>query len=101
MQNFTSLIADGNRLSQPAAHRLRPLPGVSEPTYIDQQSLVGSACSVGTTTRNFLDELDQGCLVSNIHCHTDRRAHIVNAQRSNTSEKGEVVCWKNASKTWI
>ena len=97
MQNFTSLIAiEGSRLSQPAAHRLRPLPGVSEPKYINQKSLVGSACSIGATIRESLDELDQGCLISNMHCHTDRRVHIVNAQRSDTSEREEV-----ASKTWI
>lgn len=89
------------RFSHPDAHRLRRLPGLPEPSYIDQQSLVGSSRSIETTTRESLDELDQGCLVSNVHCHTDRHAHIVNAQHRDASEKAELVCWKNASKIWI
>lgn len=42
-----------------------------------------------------LDMLDQGCLVSNIHRHTDRAAHIINAQRGDMREKADVVCLKN------
>jgi len=91
---MSRLVAEGSRLSFPNAHRLRRLPGLPEPSYVDQQSLVGSARSIGTTTRESLDELDQGCLVSNVRCHTDRRAHIVDAQRRDASEKAEVVCWE-------
>jgi hypothetical protein len=90
---------DGDRISFPSAHHIRNLPGLSAPPYIDDQSLVASTRrSVGTAVRDLLDDVDQGCLITNVHKHTDRRTHIVNAQWSDAREKADVVCLKNASK---
>ena len=55
----------GNRTS---AYRIRSLPGLPAPEYIDAESL-----AVGTALRDSLDDIDQGCLITNIHRHTDER----------------------------
>lgn len=80
-----------NRISFPPAHRIRHLPGLPAPEYIGEQSLVASTRSVGTAIRDSLDD-DQGCLITNIHRHTDRRVHFVNAQRGDPKEKHDIVC---------
>jgi hypothetical protein len=59
---------------------------------------VASTHSVGTAVRDSLDYMDQGCLITSVHCHTDERAHMANAQRANPEEKQQVVCLKNLSK---
>lgn len=43
---MSHLTGEGNRISHPAAHRLRPINGLPTPHYIDQQSLIGSTHSV-------------------------------------------------------
>jgi hypothetical protein len=87
----------GNRIALPVAHRLRHLPGLPDADYIQEQSLVASTRSVGTALRDALDSIDCGCLITNIHKHTDERAHMVNAQRDDDDEKQNVVCLKTMS----
>lgn len=89
---------EGGRISFPTANRIRSLPGLPGPEYILEQSVVASAHSVGTAIRESLDYMDQGCLITNVHRHTDQRAHIANAQRADPEEKQEVVCLKILSK---
>jgi hypothetical protein len=54
----------GNRISFPSAYRIRSLPRLPVPGYIDAESL-----AVGTALRDSLDDIDQGCLITNIHRH--------------------------------
>ena len=89
---------ENGRVTFPTAHRIRSLPGLPGPDYILERSLVASTHSVGTAIRDSLDEMDQGCLVTNVHRHTDERVHMVNSQRANPEEKQEVVCLKILSK---
>jgi hypothetical protein len=89
---------EGNRLSFPSAHRICGLPGLPAPEYVEEQSLIWSARSVGTSIRDSLDDIDQGCLLTNVHRHTDNRAHMVNAQRDDPQEKQYVVSLKNTSE---
>lgn len=49
-----------NRVLGPPVHRLRSLPQISSPDYIDNQSLVGSTRSISIPIRDSLDKLDQG-----------------------------------------
>ena len=89
---------EGNRISFPSPHRIRGLPGLPAPEYVEEQSLMASARSVGTLIRDSLDDIDRGCFLTNVHRHTDQRAHMVNAQRDDPKEKQDVVSLKNTSK---
>lgn len=86
---------EGNRISLPAAYRIRPLPGLPAPDYNREQSLIASTRSIGTELRDTLDDTDQGCLITNVHKHTDKRAHMINAQTEDPDEKESVVCLEN------
>jgi hypothetical protein len=88
---------EGNRIALPVAHRIRHLPGLPGPDYIREQSLVASTRSIGTALRDTLDDIDQACLITNVHKHTDERAHMVHAQRDDHHEKQNVVCLKTMS----
>ena len=89
---------ESGRITFSTAHRIRSLPGLPGPDYILEQSLVASTHSVGTAIRDSLDDMDQGCLITNVHRHTDKQAHMANAQRADPEEKQEVVCLKILSK---
>jgi len=90
---------ENGQITFPTPHRIRSLPGLLGPDYINlERPLVASIHSVGTATRDSLDYMDQGCLITNVHCHTDEQAHMANAQRADPKEKQEVVCLKILSK---
>jgi len=79
------------RLELPKTHRLRQLPGQEDLVpYINDQVSESIASQRSTSAaRLFLDQTDR-CLVTNVHRHTDQLAHIINAQREDTSEKQDV-----------
>ena len=89
---------ENGRITFPTAHRICSLHGLPGPDYILERSFVASTYSVGTAIRDSLDEMDQGCLVTNVHRHTDERVHMVNSQRANPEGKQEVVRLKILSK---
>ena len=82
---------EGNRISFPPAYRIRALPELPAPEYIEEHSPVASAHSVGTAIRDSLDDVDR-CFITNIHRHTDKRARLVNTQQYDHQEKQDVVC---------
>jgi hypothetical protein len=87
---------EGNRVTLPSVYRIRGLPGLPAPEYVEQQSLMASARSVGTPIRDSLDDIDRGCLLTNVHRHTDQRSYMVNAD--DPQEKQEIVGLKHISK---
>lgn len=94
---------EGDRIVLPSANRIRSIPELPAPEYLEDQSVLSSAHSVGSVIRDALDELDNGCLITNIHRHSDERARMINAQRNDPQEKQEVVrlrnMWKSANLT--
>ncbi|KAG8992892.1 hypothetical protein FRB94_011202 [Tulasnella sp. JGI-2019a] len=74
----------GSELLLPAPNNLRVLP--RQRTRIQPILQSVSATSHGTI-KHKLDEKDNGCIITNIHRHTDSLAHLVNAQRSSKMKK--------------
>ena len=47
--------------------------------------------ATGKATRDQMDEVDVGCIITNVHAHSDQMAHWVNAQLNDPEMKIEVV----------
>ena len=91
-QSFTMAFLDGgpgyDLVHKP--HFLRPLPNQ---VRTRQQRIMPTPWSVTSdpADKEKLDEADNGCIITNIHRHTDQRAHIINAQLSGIDRHNDVV----------
>ena len=80
------------RIAFSKPERIRLLEGQSHLTLVrDDASFTDSVASSKRPTRDILDEKDSGCLITNVHRHTDQMVPMINAQHSDGESKSNIV----------
>jgi hypothetical protein len=82
-----------DRIALPSANSIRDLKGQTKIRLLPSaQSIADSQRSAWETEcRDRMDEADVGCIITNVHRHSDQMAHWVNAQRSHSTARDDVV----------
>lgn len=84
---------DSGRIALPPAHFVRKLKGQTQNELLPfAQSICESQRSASEAAcRDRMDEVDVGCIITNIHRHSDQMVHWVNAQCPDPTLRDDVV----------
>ncbi|OBZ70674.1 hypothetical protein A0H81_09468 [Grifola frondosa] len=74
----------------PEPSDVRPLRGQVVRQPLPGTSSYASSATGDRQVRDIMDEKDNGCLITNIHRHTDRRVYMINVQRGDNRKKSDV-----------